>query len=164
MIRMYHFLLLCLLISGSTAFGQKKKNAVVHYTTIYSRQFAVGDRIDMGEIEVIMLPLGKDSISVPDSVRFYRDFIQQNPYITFKLHLIWKNQGVKFPSRSNHARDVLLDFLNEDGPDDDSTCYISAFKHTFVKQEPILRAELEVVRVSVRPVEGMVSPATKPEE
>lgn len=150
------FTLFCLLFFSSAAFGQLKKRPVVHYTNIYGSPISVGDRIDMGEVDVIILPLGKDSISIPDSVSYYRDFIQQHPEITFKLHFLWKNQGVKFPARTNDARDAVLDFLNEDGPDEDSTCYISAFKHTFVKQEPILRIELEVIDVKSHPAQGVI--------
>ena len=57
--------------------------------------------------------------------------------------MIWRNQGVKFPGRTNYTRDALLEYMNEDGPDangdlNDSTCYIYGFKHSiFSKQKPL---------------------------
>ncbi|MES2554688.1 MAG: hypothetical protein V4604_00980 [Bacteroidota bacterium] len=109
----------------------------------------------------------KDSLVIPDSLELYRSFVQRNPLMTFKLHMIWRNQGVKFPARTNYTRDVLLEYLNEDGPDangdlNDSTCYIYGFKHSFFKQKPLLIVELEVIGMQSannlnNPVHGTIS-------
>lgn len=147
----------------AVSFGQKRKHPTPSYKTIYDTRFSVGDRISMGEIEVVMLPLQKDSIVIPDSLELYRSFIQRNTLMTFRLHLIWKNQGVKHPGRTDRTRETLLDYLNDDGLDEnDSICYIYGFKHSFVKQGPLLRIELEVIGVESlnminNPIQGTIS-------
>lgn len=147
---MKHFLFLLLIASAFTAFGQKKKQLPVTYKTISDKEFSVGDRISLGEVNVVVLPLGKDSIQIPESFSDYRAFIQRNPNMTYKLHMNWKLQGVKYPGRTDRTRDALLTYLNEDGPDEDSTCYIDAFKHTFVKKQPeVLKVEIEIVKVNL---------------
>jgi hypothetical protein len=144
-------LLVCLfVVLVCTAFGQKRKTAELHYKTIHDTRFSIGDRISMGEVTIVLSSKGKDSLIMPDSLELYRSFVQKNTLMTFKLHMIWRNQGVKFPGRSNYTRDALLEYLNEDGPDangdlNDSTCYIYGFKHSFFKQKPLLILELEVI-------------------
>lgn len=156
-------LLVCLfVVFVCTAFGQKRKTANLHYKTIHDTRFLIGDRISLGEIPLVYDSKEKDSIVIPDSLELYRAFVQRNPQMTLKLHMIWRNQGVKFPGRTNFTRDVLLDYLNEDGPDEDSTCYIYGYKHSFFKQEPLLILELEVIDLqSVNnlntPVHGTIS-------
>jgi GldM C-terminal domain len=156
-------LLVCLFVAlVCTAFGQKRKTAKLHYKTIHDTRFSIGDRISLGEIPLVFVSKEKDSIVIPDSLELYRAFVQRNPQMTFKLHMIWRNQGVKFPGRTNFTRDVLLEYLNEDGPDEDSTCYIYGFKHSFYKQQPLLILELEVIDLqSVNnlniPVQGTIS-------
>jgi hypothetical protein len=140
-------LLFLFLILTTIGFTQKRKQPPIVYKTIYDTQFSVGDRINLGNIPVVMLPLGKDSLNIPDSLAAYRTFVQRNALMTFKLHMIWKLQGVKYPGRTDRSRDVLLEYLNEDGPDEDSTCYINSFKHSFVKQDSVLRIELEVIKI-----------------
>lgn len=140
-------LLFLFLILTSFGFSQKRKQPPIVYKTIYDTKFAVGDRINLGNIPVIMLPLGKDSLNIPDSLDVYRAFVQRNELMTFKLHLLWKLQGVKYPGRTDRSRDALLEYFNEDGPDEDSTCYINSFKHSFVKQDSVLRIELEVIEI-----------------
>lgn len=147
---MKHFLLLLLIASAFTAFGQRKKQPPITYKTITDKEFSVGDRISLGEVTVVVLPLGKDSIQIPADFSAYRDFIQRNPDMTYRLHMNWKLQGVKYPGRTDRTRDALLTYLNEDGPDEDSTCYIDAFRHTFVKKQPeLLKVEIEVIGVRV---------------
>lgn len=127
----------------------QKKGAPVNYKTIHDRTFSLGDRIDMGEIDVVLLPLGKDSVVIPDSLNSYRRFIQQNNHITFKLHFVWKRQGVKYPGRSDRARDRILEYLNDNGLEQNPDCYVTLFHHDFLKQEPVLRLELEVLKVTI---------------
>lgn len=148
----------CATISWSqhSGFGKKKKPQPV-YKTIYDQSFSVGDKIDMGEIAIVPLEYHRDTIIIPDSLQQYRAFVQRNQHITFRLNLVWKNQGVKYPWRTDHAREKMLDFINEDGPDatgsyEDSTCYIYAFKHIFVKKGPVFRVELEVMKVDAQNV------------
>lgn len=131
------------------AFGQKKQQKAIRYKSIESTHFEPGDRINLGELKVVLLPLGKDSLVIPDSMQVYREFLQENEgHLTFRLIMSWKNQGVKYPGRTDRTRNSLLEYLNEDGPDEDSTCYITLFKHRFVKQqEALLLVELEVVAV-----------------
>lgn len=137
--------------SQHSGFGKKKKGQPV-YKTIQDQSFSVGDRIDMGEISIVPLEYHRDTIIILDSLLRYREFVQRNTHITFRLNLVWKNQGVKYPWRTDHAREKMLEFINEDGPDEngsleDSTCYIYGFKHLFVKQGPVFRVELEVMKV-----------------
>lgn len=161
-------LLVCLFVAlVCTAFGQKRKTANLHYKTIHDTRFSIGDRISMGEVTIVLSSKGKDSLIIPDSLELYRSFVQKNTLITFRLHMIWRNQGVKFPGRSNYTRDALLEYLNEDGPDangdlNDSTCYIYGFKHSFYKQKPLLLLELEVIDMQAAnnlntPVQGTIS-------
>lgn len=150
-----------------TIFGQKRKLADLHYKTIHDTRFSIGDRISLGEVTIVLSSKGKDSLVIPDSLELYRAFVQKNTLMTFKLHMIWRNQGVKFPGRSNYTRDALLEYLNEDGPDEngdlnDSTCYIYGFKHSFFKQKPLLIIELEVIGMQSMnnlntPVQGSIS-------
>jgi len=162
-IPMKYSIFFVLLLITAVSFGQKRKHATLSYKTIYDTRFSVGDRISMGEIEVVMLPLQKDSIVITDSLELYRSFIQRNTLMTFRLHLIWKNQGVKHPGRTDRTRETLLDYLNDDGLDEnDSICYIYGFKHSFVKQGPLLRIELEVIGVESlnminNPIQGTIS-------
>lgn len=154
---MRYILLIFLVLCGVTVHGQhsgigKKKKGQPVYKTIYDQSFAVGDRIDLGEIAIVPLQYHRDTIMIPDSLILYREFVQRNQHITFRLNLVWKNQGVKYPWRTDHAREKMLDFINEDGPDEngsleDSTCYVYGFKHFFVKQGPAFRVELEVMKV-----------------
>jgi len=160
---MKYSIILFLLLITSISFAQKRKHPTPSYKTIYDTRFSVGDRISLGVLEVVLLPLQKDSIVIPDSLELYRSFIQQNTLMTFRLHLIWKNQGVKHPGRTDRTREALLDYLNDDGSDEnDSICYIYGFKHSFVKQEPLLRIELEVIGVESlnmnnNPIQGTIS-------
>lgn len=142
--------------SQHSGFGKKKKPQPV-YKTIHDPSFSVGDKIDMGEISIVPLEYHRDTIIIPDSLEHYRAFVQRNQHITFRLNLVWKNQGVKYPWRTDHAREKMLEFINEDGPDEngsyeDSTCYIYGFKHLFVKQGPVFRVELEVMKVEAQNV------------
>ncbi|MBI3239071.1 MAG: hypothetical protein HYZ43_09570, partial [Flavobacteriia bacterium] len=149
------------------AVAQKRKLANLHYKTIHDTRFSIGDRISMGEVTIVLSSKGKDSLIIPDSLALYRAFVQKNTLMTFKLHMIWRNQGVKFPGRTNYTRDVLLEYLNEDGPDangdlNDSTCYIYGYKHMFYKQKPLLIIELEVIDMQSMnnlhtPVQGTIS-------
>ncbi len=154
------FLVGLFVLLSCTAFGQKRKTAKLHFKTIHDTRFSVGDRIPMGEVTLVLSSKGEDSLIIPDSLDVYRKFVQSNPLMTFKLHMLWRNQGVKFPGRTNYTRDVLLEYLNEDGPDEDSTCYIYGFKHTFYKQEPLLILELEVIdaqpEIQEKPVQGAI--------
>jgi hypothetical protein len=155
MICMQRFVLFCLLMLSSVTYAQSKKHPVIRYKTITDNTFSIGDRIDMGEIAVVLLPLGKDSIVIPDSLEIYRDFIQNNRFITFKLHMNWKLQGVKYPGRTDRTRNVLLTYLNDDGSEQDSVCDITQFKHTFVKKQvPVLRIELEVIEIKSPNMDG----------
>jgi hypothetical protein len=150
-----------------TVFGQKRKTEKLHFKTIHDTRFSIGDRISLGEVNIILSSKGKDSLIIPDSLELYRAFVQKNTLMTFKLHMIWRNQGVKFPGRTNYTRDALLDYLNEDGPDangdlNDSTCYIYGYKHLFYKQKPLLIIELEVIDMQSMnnlntPVQGTIS-------
>lgn len=161
-------LLICLFVTlACSAFGQKRKTAELHYKTIHDIRFSIGDRISLGEITIVLSSKGKDSLIIPDSLELYRAFVQKNTLMTFKLHMIWRNQGVKFPGRTNYTRDALLEYMNEDGPDangdlNDSTCYIYGFKHSFFKQKPLLLLELEVIDMQAAnnlntPVRGAIS-------
>jgi hypothetical protein len=157
MIHMQRLLVLFMLVFSPIVYGQKKKQPVIRYKTIFDNTFSIGDRIDMGEIEVVLLPLGKDSIVIPDSLEMYRDFIQNNRFVTFKLHMNWKLQGVKYPGRTDRTRDALLTYLNNDGTEQDSVCDINYFKHTFVKKQvPVLRIELEVIDLKAPNMHGTV--------
>lgn len=154
---MQRILFIIVLLISFGAAGQKKQPPVA-YKTITDKEFSAGDRISLGEVTVVMLPLGKDSIRIPDNFAAYREFIQRNPNMTYRLHMNWKLQGVKYPGRTDRTRDALLTYLNEDGPDEDSTCYIDAFKHTFVKkQAEVLKVEVEIVRVT-GPKEAAILP------
>jgi GldM C-terminal domain len=166
-LNMRHSLVWLFLALSCTVFGQKRKTVALHYKTIHDTRFSIGDRISMGEITVVLSSKGKDSLIIPDSLELYRAFVQKNTLMTFKLHMIWRNQGVKFPGRTNYTRDALLDYLNEDGPDangdlNDSTCYIYGYKHMFYKQKPLLIIELEVIDMQSMnnlntPVQGTIS-------
>lgn len=153
-------LLLVCLVFATIGFAQKRKLPPVNYKSIHDTHFSIGDRINLGTIQVVLLPLGKDSLIIPDSLEAYRTFVQRNSLMTFKLHMIWKSQGVKYPGRTDRTRDALLEYLNEDGPDEDSTCYINYFKHAFVKQDSVLRIELEVIGLrfeNMNPDQGKIA-------
>jgi hypothetical protein len=102
---MQRLLILFVLTLSTVSFAQKKKPAI-RYRSIDDKTFAVGDRIDMGTVEVVVFSLDKDSVVIPDSLALYRRFVQNNPHMTYKLHMLWKNQGVKSRKNGPYARNA----------------------------------------------------------
>ena len=126
----------------------QSKTPVITYKPVTAPILNVGDRIVIGEVKVTMLTPEKSEVELPANIAAFKELVQNNPLITFKLHLNWKSQGVKYPGRSEYTKDSIQHYLNAGAEPHQGT--ITEFKHTFLKQEEGLLAELEVLQIAAR--------------